>query len=75
MNQKELRLHRCCFTGHRPDKIKMSEKEIKTLLEQAIDNAIADGYVTFITRVWQWEQIYGRQRLCWRERKQTKICT
>ncbi len=49
MNQEELRLHRCCFTGHRPGKMEFGEKEIKPLLEMAIDNAIADGYVTFIT--------------------------
>ena len=49
MNQEELRLHRCCFTGHRPDKMELGEKEIKPLLEKAIDEAIADGYVTFIT--------------------------
>ena len=49
MNQEELRLHRCCFTWHRPDKMELGEKEIKPLLEKAIDEAIADGYVTFIT--------------------------
>ena len=49
MNQEELRIHRCCFTGHRPDKMELGEKEIKPLLEKAIDEAIADGYVTFIT--------------------------
>ena len=49
MNQEKLRLHRCCFTGHRPDKKELGEKEIKSLLEKAIDDAIADGHVTFIT--------------------------
>ena len=34
MNQEELRLHRCCFTGHRPDKMELGEKEIKPLLEK-----------------------------------------
>lgn len=49
MKQEELRKHRCCFTGHRPNKLDYSESEIKLLLEKAIDNAISDGYVTFIT--------------------------
>ena len=49
MNQEELRLHRCCFTGHRPDKMEFGEREIKPLLEKAIDDAIVNGYVTFIT--------------------------
>lgn len=47
--ENEKRLHRCCFTGHRPNKLDYSENEIKPLLETAIDNAISDGYVTFIT--------------------------
>ena len=46
---EELRLRRCCFTGHRPDKMELGEKEIKPLLEKVIDDAISDGYVTFIT--------------------------
>lgn len=49
MYKNELKLHRCCFTGHRPAKLAYSENEIKLLLENAIDNAIAAGFVTFIT--------------------------
>lgn len=41
--------HRCCFTGHRPDKMTQTEEEIRILLEKAIDDAIKDGYITFIT--------------------------
>ena len=41
--------HRCCFTGHRPNKLNYSESEIKLLLEKTIDSAISNGYVTFIT--------------------------
>ena len=45
----DKRQHRCCFTGHRSNKLDYSENEIKPLLKTAIDNAISDGYVTFIT--------------------------
>lgn len=45
MSEAELRMHRCCFTGHRPDKMTLGEKEIKPMLEKAIDEAIEDGYV------------------------------
>lgn len=48
-NQAELRRHRCCFTGHRPEKLKQSEEEITALLETAIQTAISDGFVTFIS--------------------------
>ena len=49
INQDEMRMHTCCFTGHRPDKMDFEEKEIRPMLEKAIDNAIKNGYVTFIT--------------------------
>lgn len=48
-NESELRQHRCCFTGHRPEKLSRSETEIKKDLEVAILQAINDGFVTFIT--------------------------
>lgn len=63
------KLHRCCFTGHRPQKINLSEEEIKILLEKAIDNAIANGYVTFITGmasgsdIWAAEIVLERKKL------------
>lgn len=44
-----MRMHRCCFTGHRPQKLRRSEQEIKIDLEKAILQAIADEYTTFIT--------------------------
>lgn len=49
MNYSEKKLHRCCFTGHRPYKLNCTEQEAKYLLERAIDEAIKNGYVTFIT--------------------------
>ena len=47
--ETEKRLHRCCFTGHRPEKLSLSEAEVKSLLENAIDTAIENGFTTFIT--------------------------
>ncbi len=47
--EEEKRLHRCCFTGHRPEKLNASEEDVKRWLEEQIDQAIADGYVTFIS--------------------------
>lgn len=59
--ESELRLHRCCFTGHRPEKLKGSEAEIKTLLKSAIRQAIADGFVTFITGMARGVDIWAGQ--------------
>ena len=49
MIESDLRLYRCCFTGHRPEKLNESPEEVKTWLETQIDKAISDGYTTFIS--------------------------
>lgn len=49
MNERELRLHRCCFTGHRPEKMTDTEDFIMESLRREIKRAIGDGYKTFIT--------------------------
>ena len=49
MEYNNKRLHRCCFTGHRPEKLSCSESEVKPLLGKAIDIAIQNGFTTFIT--------------------------
>ena len=48
-NEADLRLHRCCFTGHRPEKLDESPEEVQAWLEAQIDRAVADGYTTFIS--------------------------
>ncbi len=49
MNEIEKRKHRCCFTGHRPEKLIWSEDEVIAWLEVEIREAIDDGFVTFIS--------------------------
>lgn len=49
MTEQEKRLHRCCFTGHRPEKLRRSEKAICAELEREIRKAISDGLTVFIT--------------------------
>jgi len=41
--------HRCCFTGHRPEKLSAIEKEVKEKLKKAIKQAIEDGFTEFIS--------------------------
>ncbi len=48
-SESELRPHRCCFLGHRPEKLDQSPEEVRAWLEEQIDSAIADGYTTFIS--------------------------
>lgn len=47
--EAKMRLHRCCFTGHRPEKLVRSEKEVKVDLHKAINQAVQDGFMVFIS--------------------------
>ena len=49
MNETEMRLHRCCFTGHRPEKLIWAEEKVIAWLESEIRKAVNDGFVTFIS--------------------------
>ena len=44
MHEQELRQHRCCFTGHRPEKLNISEEQLCVRLGLEIDRAIEDGF-------------------------------
>ncbi len=47
--EEEKRLHRCCFSGQRPEKLDEPEENVKSWLSEQIDSAIAAGYTTFIS--------------------------
>ena len=49
MSEQELMQHRCCFTGHRPERLGMPEAEVISSLKKEIRTAIADGFQTFIS--------------------------
>jgi len=59
--EQELRLHRCCFTGHRPEKIDMPERKVVAALEKQIRAAIDDGFVTFITGMARGSDIWAAE--------------
>ncbi len=48
-SKAELRLHRCAFTGHRPERLYGKEADVIRELRKEIEAAIADGYTTFIS--------------------------
>lgn len=48
-SEAEKRKHRCCFTGHRPEKLRRSELEIRAELEREIRKAYVDGFTVFVT--------------------------
>ena len=47
--ENEKRLHRCCFSGQRLEKLNEPEKEVKAWLKEQICSAINAGYTTFIS--------------------------
>lgn len=47
--ETELRKHRCCFTGHRPEKLNKSKRVIKAALKKEITQAIQAGYNVYLT--------------------------
>ena len=47
MNDKKRK--RCCFTGHRPDKIGKNEDTVKELIRNEVKRSVKEGYYTFIT--------------------------
>ena len=61
--EQELRKHRCCFTGHRPEKLHQSPLEVQQWLSEQIQTAMREGFVTFITGmamgvdIWAGEQV------------------
>ena len=73
MKEEEMRKHRCCFTGHRPDKMELGEKEIKPLLEKAIDDAISKGFVTFITGMAMGTDIWAAEIVLEKKKKNEAI--
>ena len=45
----EKKKYRCCFTGHRPEKLIRTEEDIRMDLEVEIRKAIADGFNVFVS--------------------------
>ena len=73
MEFDEKRLHCCCFAGHRPEKLSLSETKIKTLLEKTIDMAIENGFTTFITGMAQGVDIWAAEIVLKKKRYNTGL--
>lgn len=57
----ELRQHRCCFTGHRPNDLKRPAWLIKIDLEREIKKAVNEGFTVFISGMAQGVDIWAAQ--------------
>ena len=63
MTEQEKRQHRCCFAGHRPEGILLTETTIKSWLREKINSSIATGFTTFITGMGMGVDIWAAQIL------------
>ena len=61
MSEQEKRQHRCCFAGHRPESILLSESMVKDWLRYQIQQAFVAGYTTFITGMGMGVDIWAAQ--------------
>ena len=59
--EAEKRAHRACFTGHRPEKLRRSERKIKKDIEIEIRRAVADGLNVFISGMARGADIWAAQ--------------
>ena len=64
LTEEQKRMHRVCFTGHRPEKLKQSESVIVKALETAIKEAIADGKNVFISGMARGVDIWALKSCC-----------
>ena len=57
----EQRLHQCCFIGSAPENLNVSEEDVRSWLEIQIDQAITEGYDTFISGSTKGVEIWAGQ--------------
>ena len=57
----EKRQNRCCFTGHRPEKLLCSEIQVKNMLAKEITTALRQGKHTFISGMARGSDIYAAE--------------
>lgn len=73
MSEAEKRLKRVCFTGHRPEKLKISEPEVKDRLREAIQQSIKDGFTTFISGMARGVDMWAAEIVLEERRKNSDI--
>ena len=73
MGKEDLRLQRCCFSGHRPGKLGLGERETKQKLKKAIDASISDGYMTFITGMAMGADIWAAEIILEKKKRNKKL--
>jgi hypothetical protein len=74
MTEAEMRSHRCCFTGHRPEKLMRSKEQITKDLTQRLTMQSRMG-IEPLFPVWRWALIFGPRRSSWKRKSVFLIFT
>lgn len=69
MTEEEERKQSLCFTGHRPEKLNCGEADVRNMLKNAVDAALVQGFVTFISGMARGVDIWAAEIVL--ERKQS----
>ena len=73
MTETEKRQHRCCFTGHRPEKINMPVMVIQSRLEKEICRAIEDDLTVFIAGMARGVDIWAAETVLYLRNKEFPV--
>ncbi len=63
----------CCFTGHRPEKLGVTQAVLWPVLEAAIIKAINDGIRIFITGMSRGVDLWAAQIVCQQKQRHSDI--
>ncbi len=74
MEPCKKRLHTCCFTGHRPEKLHAGEADVKMLLGKAIRQAVSEGYTTFISGMARGVDLWAAECVLEMRRENPSVC-
>ncbi len=65
---------KCCFTGHRPEKLYLSAAEVKKLLKEAILEAVDDGFLTFFSGMSRGVDMWAAEIVLELKKENSNIC-
>lgn len=73
LTEREKRTKRCCFTGHRPEKLNIPEEIVRDKLKMAIDMALGQGFRTFICGMARGVDLWAGKEVVLRKQTNSEI--
>ena len=73
MTEKRVIDNACCFTGHRPERLEVSQKKVINWLYEQVDKAIEDGYTDFISGMQRGVDIWAAEAVLKRKKEGAEV--